>query len=130
MNLHGMVRGVVGAVNPDIAATWERSTGYTTTTDFKQAPSYAAPVTVRAQVQALSGGDVTRLEAAGVSMQAVMRKVYLYGNVSGIVRDDQQGGDLLHFPLVPGGSVKTWLVVNVLEAWPDWCSVAVALQVQ
>lgn len=130
MNLHGMVRGVVGAVNQDITATWERSTGFTKTADFKQVPGYAAPVTVRAQVQALSSGDVKRLEAAAVSMQAVMRKVYLYGNVSGIVRDDQQGGDLLHFPQVPGGAVKTWLVVNVLETWPDWCSVAVALQVQ
>lgn len=130
MNLHGMVRGVVGAVNPDITATWERSTGYTKTADFKQVPSYATADTVRAQVQALGAGDVKRLEAAAISMQAVMRKVYMYGDVSGIVRDEQQGGDLLHFPLVPGGAAKTWLVVSVFETWPDWCCVAVALQVQ
>ncbi len=65
---------------------------------------------------------------AGVSMQAVMRKVYMYGNVVGIVRADKTGGDLLYFPQVPGGTAQEWLAVVIFETWPDWCAVGVALQ--
>lgn len=128
MNLHAMVRGPIQTVNPDIVAQWKRSTGYTKTPDFKQVPSYAATVDVRAQVQALSSADIKHMADAGVTMQPVMRKVYLYGNIAGIVRADKTGGDLLYFPQVPGATAQEWLAVTIFETWPDWCAVGVALQ--
>lgn len=127
MNLHGLVRGVVQSVNPDIAATYLQSTGsYTTDAAGKRTPTYASSA-VRIQVQAVSGRDIERLNGLGI--QGVLRKVYDYGNQMGISRPDSKGGDLLQFPQTPGGAVQTWKVTSVAETWPDWSAVFVQLQV-
>lgn len=126
MNLHGLVRGVVQRVNPDVAAVFQQSNGYTQNAAFKQLPAYLPDVPVTAQVQALTGRDLKHQALQNV--QGVLRGVYCYGNIQGIVRPDNKGGDLLLFPQVPGGTIQTWLVKVVLETWPDWCKVAVCLQ--
>jgi len=126
MNLHGLVRGVIGTVNPDIAVDLFVSTGYGQNASFKQVPQYAAKQTVQAQVQALTAKDL-RHEALQ-NLEGVKRAVYLYGNIQGLVRPDGKGGDLLFYPQVPGGTKQCWKTVCVLETWPDWCKVAVVLQ--
>lgn len=126
MNLHGIVRGAITSVNPDIIVPYYKSTGYTKDATFAQAPSYAAPVNVPVQVQALSARDLQHTEL--VNMEGVKRSVHMYGNTQGIVRADKKGGDLLYFPQVPRGTSYIWKVVAVLETWPDWCRVAVVLQ--
>lgn len=130
MNLHGIARGYIEAVNPSTAGVWVRSTGYTIDPTFKQVPTYSN-TPVRLQVQALTGGDLKKLEQLNV--QGVERAVYMFGNGQGVVRVDELGGDLLQFPQVRGGPMYTWKVVAVLETWtPDvagWCKLGVALQV-
>ena len=126
MNLHGTVRGAITSVNPDILASFQRSTGNTVGADFAQTPTYAAAVPVRIQSQALSGGMLRHSEF--LNLQGVLRSVYMYGNTQGIVRPTQQGGDLLTFKLVPGGPDFLWKVVTVVETWPDWSLVIVCLQ--
>ncbi len=126
MNLHGLVRGVVQSVNPDIAATYLQSTGYTTDAAGKRTPTFATS-SVRIQVQAVSGRDIERLNNLGI--QGVLRKVYDYGNQMGISRADGKGGDLLQFPQAPGAAVQTWKVTSVAETWDSWSSVFVQLQV-
>jgi hypothetical protein len=64
----------------------------------------------------------------GLNIQGVMRSVYLYGNIQGVVRVDQKGGDILQFPETTCGEIKNWKVVNVIETWEDWCHVIVTLQ--
>jgi len=128
LNLHAAVRGAIQSVNPDVAATWLVSTGSTVDGSYKQAPAYAAGVPIRAQVQPVAGDDLKQIDY--LNMQGVLRTVYAFGDVEGIVRPDLKGGDLLQF--VFGGVVRVWKVVHVLETWtPDtvgWCSVIVALQ--
>lgn len=126
MNLRGMANGLTQGVNPNQTITWLQSAGYTTDATGKQIAAYAPVQYVQAQVQALSGGDLKHAEL--MNMQGVMRTVYLYGNVQGIVRADQAGGDLLQFPEVPGGPARNWLVTQVVETWPDWAHVIVTLQ--
>lgn len=126
MNLHGIVRGAITTVNPDILAAWSASTGNTVNADFSQTPAYAAAVNIRIQHQALSGGALRHAEA--LNLQGVLRSVYAYGNKQGIVRQTQQGGDILTFPLVPGGPLFTWLIVEVLETYPEWCHFIACLQ--
>lgn len=127
MNLHGIVAGAVGAVNPMIVATILESDGYTIAATGKQVPAYKAPVSVKVQVQALEFGDLRQLEAMNV--QGERRAVYIYGSEwNGISRIDERGGDLLIFPERPGADPRTWLVAVVLEKWPDWVKVAVTLQ--
>lgn len=130
MNLHGIVRGAITTVNPDRNIAWLVSTGNTIETNGKQTPTYAAPATIGAQIQPVSGDDLKQIEY--LNMQGIFRKVYAYGDVEGIVRPELKGGDLLQFAPVLGGALRNWLVVHVLETWtPDtagWCAVIAALQ--
>jgi hypothetical protein len=128
MNMHGIVRGAITSVNPDILGTWRVSAGSTVSaTTGRAVPAYTDFANVPMQVQALSGRDLKHINY--LSVQGVRRAVYMYGNVQGVNRPMVKGGDLLLFPEVPGGTVKTWLVSIVFETWPDWCRVGVAEQV-
>ncbi|HEY6030507.1 MAG TPA: hypothetical protein VIU44_08090 [Gaiellaceae bacterium] len=189
MNLHGLARGLVAAVNPEAAATLRISAGaYSTAADGTRTPLYQTPaafqgsisgntltvdsvgagvvapgqtiagasvlpgtmitgrgtgsggagtyqvsraqtvadeamtaaLTVRAQVQDLSQRDLLQLN--GLNVQGSQKTVYVGGMLSGVVRPTQKGGDLI--TLDDG----TWLTTAVLEQWPDWCRVAVTLQ--
>jgi hypothetical protein len=108
-------------------ATWRRSSGTTILTTGRVVPLYDDTTNLKIQVQALSGRDLKHVNYLGV--QGVRRAVYMYGNVQGINRPNNQGGDLLIFPETPGGTPKVWLVSIVFETWPDWCRVGVSLQV-
>lgn len=121
MNLHGIVKGAVAAVNPRTPLSLQRSTGYATGPDGGRIPVYAAPVQVFGQVQALTFRDIQ--QADSLNLQGTRRAVYLDGHWDGLVRTTKKGGDLVTFP---DGSV--WLIAIVLEHWPDWVKVAVTLQ--
>ena len=109
---------------------WKQSVVPTVNGAFKQVPQYATDQPVRGNVQALTGKDLKH--ASLQNIQGVLRGVYLFGNVQGVVRPDAKGGDLLVFPQMLGGTPQTWLVVAVLETWgveqSGWCKVAVCLQ--
>lgn len=119
MNLHSIASGVISAVNPMIPVTVKVSAGYATSADGTQVPSYNT-ISTTGQVQALTGKDLKQLE--GLNIQGVTEKAYLNGNYEGVFRVLGKGGDLLVF----GG--RTYLVMAVLERWPDWCSVALTMQ--
>jgi len=124
LNLHQLVSGAIGGVNPNTRATLLRSTGYTTLPDGTQAPSYAAPVPASIQVQALSSDELKQVE--GLNVQGNKQGIYLNGNWNGVVRVNRAGGDLI--VVDQGPAAGTYLVVTVLENWPDWTKVAVVLQ--
>lgn len=121
MDLHGIASGVIGAVNPNVTATLKISNGYTTQSDGKQVPAYLTDKRVTAQVQALTTRDLRQLDALNV--QNSVRAIYLWGEVDAIQRVKRKGGDLV---VLADGT--TWLTTTLLEAWPDWCRVAVTLQ--
>ncbi len=121
MNLHGIVSGAISAINPLISATITPAvTGYTTNADGTQVPNYGTPVTAQVQVQALTTRDLAQLSA--LNIQGNLRKVWLNGNWNGIIRPEGKGGDLMTF------NGQNWLIVQVIEQWPEWTSVAVSLQ--
>lgn len=124
--MHGLVRGAIQTVNPDIPCILRASTGFTTV-DYKQVPQYAADQSVRAQVQALSTGDIKHLDS--LNIQGSQRAAYLFGAVLAIVQVQGLGGSLLIFPTgtIPEGD--TWLVTAVLEPWNNsWTKVSLTLQ--
>lgn len=125
MNLHGIVSGAIGAVNPFVFATVKRSTGYTTAPDGSRTATYQT-FGAKVQVQALTYSDLRQLD--GLNIQGVRRAIYLSGEVEGVVRVQQEGGDLIVFPnrTLPEGNV--WLAAYVLEQWPDWRKIAIVLQ--
>lgn len=125
MNLRLMANAATRVINPNIKVIWIQSTGYTTDAAGKRTPTTKSTDYI-GQVQAVSAEDLRHID--GLNMQALMRTVYVYGNLQGVVRPDSKGGDILQFAQVPGGAVQDWLVTHVKETWPDWASVIVTLQ--
>lgn len=120
MNLHAIVRGAITRVNPDTEAVFKVYNGAVTIPGGKREQSYTdVPVTV--QLQELSSTDLRQVDA--VNIQGILRVAYLNGNFSGINRPEQKGGDILML-----GEQK-WLVVKVVELWPDWVRVIINQQV-
>lgn len=131
-NLHGLVRGVINSINPDISALWIVSTGNSVAAGGKATPTYADPVPVRAQVQAISGSDLRKYSF--LQGNGIYRAVYMYANPDAINRVESKGGDLLQFGQYPTGAAKTWLITKVDEPWTasngglSWSRVIVCLQ--
>lgn len=120
VNLHGIVSGAIGAINPLAPIAIRVSTGSITAPGGKRTPTYAATQNVFGQVQALSAGDIQQIE--GLNIQGEKRSVYINGRVDGLIREDNKGGDLVTF------NNQTWLVAHVLEYWPDWCKFIITRQ--
>lgn len=131
-NLHGLVRGAINSVNPDIRGQWLVSTGTIVDDAGGSTPQYATAVPVKLQVQAVRGGDLRKYEF--LQAQGVYRAVYMYLNPDAINRELQKGADLLTFPQYPRGPAVTWLVSAVDEPWTAgngtlaWARVIVTLQ--
>jgi hypothetical protein len=119
LQMHTIVSGAIGTVNPFTNATIMQSTGSTINADGSRTPTYTS-TSMRIQVQALTSSELQRLD--GLNIQGVMKAVYLSGRWHGAVRVGQQGGDLLKF------YGQTWLAVQVLEDWQSWTKLAVVLQ--
>lgn len=131
-NLHGLVRGAINSVNPDIAGHWLVSTGTTIDDAGASTPQYAAPAPVKLQVQGVRGSDLRKYDF--LQGNGVYRAVYMFFNPDAINRLVQKGADLLTFPQYPRGPVCTWLVSAVDEPWTTgndslaWSRVIVTLQ--
>ena len=121
MDLRSIANGVSGTVNPNKIVTLLKSTGFTTGAGRKQVPSYAAPIPGPAQIQALDGKDLKQLD--GLNIQGTIRAIYMRGALAGVIRADQIGVDIVQ---IDG---QNWLIVKVLESWPNWTKAAIALQV-
>jgi hypothetical protein len=125
MNLHGIAGPIISAVNPMIPVSLKISTGPgAIAADGSQDPGYCAPVTVTAQIQPITTRDLQQLD--GVNLGGVRWAIYLYGEVNGIVRPEKKGGDLI--TIATGRHRGVWLVVQVIEQFPDWVKAAIVLQ--
>jgi hypothetical protein len=120
VNLHQLVRGVVGAVNPDIPVSVMPSTGSTEDDTGRSIPSYGTTIQTTGQKQSVTGRDIERFQQQNI--QGVTCKMHLNGNYEGLFRVLGKGGDLLQF------EGRTYLVASVMERWPDWCCVALTMQ--
>ena len=126
MNLHSIATDYTNQINPNISATLLKSTGYTTAADGTQTPNYAGSLTGMVQVQGINADDYVHINA--MNQMPVLRSVWIVGNWAGVVRDTEAGGDILQFPMFPGGAVMSWNIIVVKEQWPEWTSVIVGLQ--
>lgn len=129
MNLHSIVSGAIGTINPFVLCQLQMSTGYNVQPDGTQTPNYATFADVPVQVQALTYTDLMKM--SGLNIQGTRRAVYLNGNWEGLNRQEGKGGDILTMPDLPGfPGPTTWLVAQVLEWWADWCKLAITLQLK
>jgi hypothetical protein len=121
MNLHALASGAISAVNPMAIAIVQRSTGYTTDDSGRQVPTYAPLKSIRCQIQSLTYNDLFQVD--GLNIQGVKRKIYINGHLDAIIRSRREGGDLIQMQ-----NGDTYLIVQILEHWPDWSSFVVVLQ--
>ena len=130
MDLRGIANGISSTVNPNVIVSLQASTGSTIGAGLKQIPSYAAPVTGPAQIQALDGATLQHMD--GLNIQGDLRTIILRGNLSAVIRANDKGGDIITIagPLPPALAplVGTWLVAKVLESWPLWTKAVIVRQ--
>lgn len=129
MNLHSIAASNIAPVNPKLFVTLQINTGYTTSADGTRTPNYIYQSNILAQIQPLTFNEIRQVD--GLNIQGEKRAFYLNGRVEGINRAQGTGGDLIVFPTGlrwPYGT--TWLIVLVVESWPEWCKVVGTLQNQ
>lgn len=111
INLHHVVRGAITAVHDDEPCLLIQSTG-ATAVKGRMTAGYAAAVAVRAQVQTLSGDDLT---VTGETERTERdRKFYVYADdpvPAGQIRTAARTGDYV-YRVNPG---TVWKVYNVAE---------------
>ena len=129
LNLHNIVRGAINIVNPDEDVWLIQNIGQTNVKGRITA-SYAPAQKVKAQVQTLSGDDLTVMNDTQRTERD--RKFYLYaetktGNApSGIIRPLGKSGDFMR-----RNDGTYWKVYNVSEdyAADGWVLVLASQQV-
>ena len=129
LNLHDIVRGAINIVNPDEDVWLIQNIGQTNVKGRITA-SYAPAQKVRAQVQTLSGDDLTVMNDTERTERD--RKFYLYSNTetgnapSGIIRPLGKSGDFMR-----RNDGTYWKVYNVSEDYitDGWVLVLASQQV-
>lgn len=102
-------------MNPFVVATIYRAQPPTTSASGHRTPVYDAGSALKVQKQAMSQGDLEHMDNANI--QGIMTKIWMDGAVYGVDRITQGGGDIITV------GAEVWLVIAVMEVWPDWCSV-------
>ena len=121
MDLRSIANGVSSVINNNTQVVVLKSDGYSIVgAGRKQVPLYKTPLLGYAQIQALDAADLKQLDS--LNIQGTIRAAYFRGALAGVIRPTGVGGDLVRF------ANQTWLVVRVLESWPNWTKVAIVLQ--
>jgi len=90
MNLHAVASAAISSINPMSQVGILVSTGSTDNDDGSRTPTYNPLRIVSAQLQSLQYSDVMKLE--GLNIQNVRDKIYLSGDLEGLIRVDRRGG--------------------------------------
>ena len=130
MNLHAIANTAVSMVNPNETVIWYRCTGQDPVAGYGVIkPTYAAPVTLKAQVQ--SESDAALFYADRVGQNHLIRKFYLFADAAtppaGIRRPDARGGDFLQRE--DGGWWYITAVLDDFSAKSGWVCVRAEWQV-
>lgn len=120
MNLHAIARSAITTVNPDITAIARRYQGEVMGPGRKPLPTYYPDETVTLQLQPLTKGDMEHVD--GLNIEGLFKSIHINGSYYSVNRTMQKGGDLF---IING---QTWLVIEPIELWSDWCRLLVCLQ--
>lgn len=96
MNLNNIAGGAVQAIRPSVAGVVRVSTGATTNADYSRTPTYRDVAGVPMWVDALSYKDLMQVD--GLNLNGTRRAIYINGEVDGLVRPENKGGDLILLP--------------------------------
>jgi len=120
MDLYDCVESLIDVVSPYRIVTLLRSSDYTIGTGHRQTPTYSTPISVSAQIQSIDSKELSQLD--GLNLQNITKVIYIHGLLSGVIREDVKGGDIIQF------DSHKWLIVKVLELWPEWTKAIIVMQ--
>nr|DAH44249.1 MAG TPA: head closure knob [Caudoviricetes sp.] len=131
LNLHGIVRGAITSVHPDVMVQLLRSKGSRPNEDGKPVPTFERLSGIRAQIQSENDAALFHADMAGAN--TITRKIYLFSPKSTALqpaspfRPLSRSGD---YVVQKDGTV--WMVNAVIENFADvgWVSVRATLQVK
>ena len=121
IDVFNMARGQVSVINAPVIATISRSNGYTTANDGTRTPVFSVITGIKADIQPMTAQDLHQVD--GLNMGGEKVTIFLSGELLGVLRAGQNGGDVIEFP-----DGKKYLVVLVLEQWANWVKVAAVRQ--
>jgi hypothetical protein len=125
INLRAVANNVTQAINPNVPVTVQISDGYTVDGAGTPQPRYILPaISTTADVQQLTARELAHMD--DLNIQGNLVNIYLNGKVSGIVRKDRKGGDLI--TVLEGVSKGLYLTTSVSEQWGAWVKVVCTLQ--
>lgn len=125
MNLNAIAASATRAITPPRdAILWIGTGQFEQAADYSQTPKWAAKYPVSIDVQETSSRDLRQLE--GLNLGGVSSVAYVNGTLDAVSRVRQKGGDMITI----NGTKENYLVAAVLEAWSDWCKVALTLQLE
>lgn len=112
MNLQGIAVGYIAAVNPQVSAILKISLGASQDANFVSTPSYRTVTGISAQVQAMGYKDIVQTE--GLNLNGTRRAIYLNGEIDGLIRTENKGGDLVLLPTAQfeGSIAETTLTID------------------
>ena len=125
INLRAMANSITSAINPNIPAVLKRSIGYVTDDAGVRVNTFMEQNIV-IQSQSMTSKELQLVESLG--LQGYTRAVHLNGNIEGLRRHVEQGADILTFKQHDDAEPMDWLVVQVMESWPNWCRVLLCRQ--
>ena len=125
INLHDVVRAAITALHPDETVKLYQSQGQTNVAGLIT-PQYAAPQTVKAQIQSANNADLEHINYIG--MNKVVMRFWLYAGAyppAGIVRPFSRNGDMMQ-----RDDGTWWLVTGEPDNFDrvGWVSVLAVLQ--
>ena len=121
IDLFSTARNAASVINAPVFVTIKRSTGYATNADGSRTPSYTTVTGIKADVQPMTNQELHQVD--GLNMGGEKSAIYLSGELLGVLRAGQVGGDIIEFQ-----TGEKYLVVLVLEQWQGWAKAAVVRQ--
>ena len=127
MNLRAIANNAIVSINPNIKATLELQSSYTTDETGKRIAQPAELVLVNLQIQALTAQEIQRLDG-GLLQQSEHLSAYITGQLHSLRRITGQGAERLYFARYGDNKPCYWLITSIVESWQDWCKVIICKQ--
>lgn len=124
MNLRQIANNAITSINPNITSTLRKYAGEGIGAGRKPVPKYYPDQQVTIQLQPVPRGEMQHVD--GLNVAGLAKIIYVNGNYFSVNRALEKGGDLFEFEYA--GAKQTWLVVEPVELWPDWCRLLCVLQ--
>jgi hypothetical protein len=129
MDLRILANAATQNVNPNTPAVIITNQGWVTDAAGHRTP-VTATTAVTIQIQAMDQGLIRHTD--GLNITGIVRSIYIYYPANSVVRVTGQGGDIVQFSQILGGTVNNWLVTHVIEEWQStnaaWSHVLCTLQ--